>query len=249
MTAPDLYRALWRQKWLIAVLTAVCVAATLFFSLNQTPVYKAETLVRIQQRIDQADQAFQSLEASQSLTKTYAEIIGTGALSDRVERGLRPRDPGIEVSLDDLTAEPVQDLELLTIGARSPNPDRARLIANAVPPELRAFIRETGTLRDSIATVAPASRPSSPASPNLFLNLALALILGLVVNSSIALLIEVLADRLPDPDELEDAMGMPVLATVPTLQFSRSASAVGPYEGRPDRNGVEVAGPEGSHVG
>jgi len=250
MTAADLYRALWGKKVLIAALTALCVGATLFFSLRQTPVYEAETLVRMQQRIDEPGQAFESLEASQRLTETYAEIIRSGALGDRVERLLAPRLPGIVVSDRDLTAQPVQDLELLTIGARDPDPLRAALIASAVPPALRNFIRETGTLRDSIATVAPPERPTSPASPNILLNVALALVLGLLVNGAIALLLELLADRLPEPDELEDSIGVPVLATVPTLEFPHAPrSFARPARGDRPEGGLDVMDPEGSRVG
>ncbi|MDQ4071865.1 MAG: Wzz/FepE/Etk N-terminal domain-containing protein [Actinomycetota bacterium] len=250
MTAADLYRALWGRKVLIATLTAVCLAATLFFSLRQTPVYEAETLVRIQQRIDEPSQAFESLEASQRLTETYAEIIQSGALGDRVERLLAPRLAGIVVSDRDLTAQPVKDLELLTIGARDPDPRRATVIANAVPAALRNFIRETGTLRDSIATVAPAELPASPASPNILLNLALALLLGLLVNGAIALLAELLADRLPDPDELEASIGVPVLTTVPTLEFTSTPRSFvrGARDDLPER-GLDVMDPEGSRVG
>lgn len=250
MTAADLYRALWGRKVLIATLTAACLAATLFFSLRQMPVYEAETLVRIQQRIDEPSQAFESLEASQRLTETYAEIIQSGALGDRVERLLAPRLAGVVVSDRDLTAQPVKDLELLTIGARDPDPRRATVIANAVPAALRNFIRETGTLRDSIATVAPAELPTSPASPNILLNLALALLLGLLVNGAIALLAELLADRLPDPDELEASMGVPVLTTVPTLEFTTTPGsfARGARDDLPER-GLDVMDPEGSRVG
>jgi capsular polysaccharide biosynthesis protein len=250
MTSADLYRALWRRKLLIGLLTAGCVGVTLFVSLSQTPVYEAETLIRIQQRIDDSSQAFESLEASQRLAETYAEIIETGALADRVERLARGA-PGVTVSQEALSARPVEDLELLTISARNSDPRLAGLVANAVPDALRNFIRETGTLRDSIVTVAPATTPTSPSSPNLPLNLALALLLGLVVNAAIALLVELLADRLPDVEELEDSLGLPVLATVPALDFPRSPRRPLSHRllgGRADRD-AEVGPPEGSRVG
>jgi capsular polysaccharide biosynthesis protein len=234
MTSADLYRALWRRKLLIGLLTAGCVGVTLFVSLSQTPVYEAETLIRIPQR----------------LAETYAEIIETGALADRVERLARGA-PGVTVSQEALSARPVEDLELLTISARNSDPRLAGLVANAVPDALRNFIRETGTLRDSIVTVAPATTPTSPSSPNLPLNLALALLLGLVVNAAIALLVELLADRLPDVEELEDSLGLPVLATVPALDFPRSPRRPLSHRllgGRADRD-AEVGPPEGSRVG
>lgn len=251
MTASDLYRALWRRKLLIGALTAVLVGVTLFFSLRQTPIYEAETLVRIQQRIDDSSQAFDSIQASQRLTETYAQIIETGALAPRVERLLERQAPGIVVSGKDISAQPVQDLELLTVTARSPDPRRAALVANAVPDVLRNFIRETGTMRDAVVTVAPAAIPRAAASPDIPLNLVLAMLLGLLVNAGIALLVELLADRIPDIDELEDTLDLPVLATIPVLDLRGAASGPrgrGLRRGASER-GLGVTETEGSSLG
>jgi capsular exopolysaccharide synthesis family protein len=61
--------------------------------------------------------------------------------------------------------------------------------------------------------------PSSPSSPNLKLNLAVALILGLILSSGLVLLIESFSDRVEDAEELERITGFPVIATIPTLKF------------------------------
>jgi hypothetical protein len=51
------------------------------------------------------------------------------------------------------------------------------------------------------------------------LNLALALVVGLVLNSFLALLGEILRDPLPEGSQLEELLNNPILATVPTLEF------------------------------
>ena len=222
MTPADLYRALWRRKWLILGLTVLCVAITYWLSERVTPKYEASTLVRVQQRIEEAGQAFESLEASQRLTETYAEIVEAGALGERVRRELGPAARG-PIEKDALSAKPVQDLELLTISAKDPDANRATAVANAVPGALRTFIKETGTLRDQVVTVASAARPTSPATPNIPLNLALALFLGLLANIGLALLLEFFSDRLPEVDELEESIGLPVLAAIPWVTPTRAA--------------------------
>jgi len=51
------------------------------------------------------------------------------------------------------------------------------------------------------------------------LKLAIALVLGLIFNGALALLIELFRDRLPEPDELGQELGHPVLATIPGLRL------------------------------
>ncbi|MGH3024880.1 MAG: hypothetical protein ACRDLR_00315, partial [Gaiellaceae bacterium] len=111
----------------------------------------------------------------------------------------------------------VQDLELLYVSATAHNPQQAAAVANAAPVALRAFIKESDTPGDQIVTINPAGVPTTPTSPHPTRVAILALIVGLVVNGALALLMEFLADRLPDVDELEASLGKPVLATVPKV--------------------------------
>jgi tyrosine-protein kinase len=74
--------------------------------------------------------------------------------------------------------------------------------------------------------VAPAQLPRSPASPNIVLNVTLALLLGLAVGVGIAFLRERLDERLKGMGDLEAHVGAPVLAAVP-----RSPTLRNPYQG------------------
>lgn len=215
---PDVYRGLWRHRWFVLGLTAALVGAAYALTKQEQRQYQASTLVRVVQRIQDPSQALGALATGSKLAQTYAQIVATRATAQRIyERlGHRVPFPAIKVS-----GTPVQDLDLLTITARAPTPKDAQAVANAAPQALRAFIRETGTLRDQVITVETAQLPQAPSSPNLKLNLALALMLGLILNGGLALLIEMLSDRLPDADELESMTGRPVVASIPQLKFTR----------------------------
>jgi polysaccharide biosynthesis transport protein len=226
LTAGDVYRALWRHKLLIVGLTAACVGATWYATSRQARTYEASTLVRIQPSYRGAD-ALSALQASQRIAQTYAKIIDSDALDARirllVSHDISPEDfSGVTLS-----GNPVEDLELLWISARSTDPTRAMIVANATPVALRRFIQDTGTLGDQVVTVKEATTPASPVAPRTGWNVAIALVLGLIFNSALALLIEAFRDRLPEPEELGEDVGYPILATIPTLRLRRvSAIAV-----------------------
>lgn len=63
--------------------------------------------------------------------------------------------------------------------------------------------------------VQTAQLPTSPSSPKVKRNIALAIMLGLFVGPGFALLLERLDRRIREPDELEEALGRPILGMVP----------------------------------
>lgn len=214
MAAIDLYRALWRRRYMIVLLTALITVTAWARSSAEPKVYKASVLVRIQQKISDPNQAGTALGISQHLAQTYAQIVGAYSIGNRVYNQLDARVPRDQISIK---GEPVQNLELMFISATARDPREAADVANAAPVALRNFIKETGTLRDQIVTINPAGVPSTPISPHPTRVAILAFLIGLVLNGAFALLLEFLADRLPDLDELEAALGKPVLATVPKV--------------------------------
>jgi capsular polysaccharide biosynthesis protein len=266
VTAGDVYRALWRHKWFILILTAVCVGAAWYATVRQTQTYEASSLVRVQERGRSAGDAAAALQASQDLARTYANMVGSGALAGEVRtlvakcaqskgssaksssrRSASPRSasvknagtagsascawlvgkrragPGpVTISKVELSAAEVQDLDLLSITARSTVPRRALLAAAAAPDALRGFILKTAPPSERIVTV-KAATTSSRVSRHLPLNVAIALVLGLIFSGALALLIELFRDRLPEADELEQTLGHPVLATIPSLRLHRMA--------------------------
>jgi capsular polysaccharide biosynthesis protein len=223
MQTLDVYRALWRHKVFICVLTALLGAAAWVLVSRQTKIYQATSLVRIQQRITTPTEAYGAIQTGQLLAETYAQIVPADTVRRRIFALVKneiPTDTG-QISIG---AAPVQRLDLLQISAKGPDPVQAALVANAAPRALAAFIRETGTSRDQIVPIDRASVPTKAVSPRIKLDLALAILLGLIVNSALALVLELVGDRVRQPEELEDLFGLPVLATIPSVKL-RSAPA------------------------
>lgn len=216
--APELYRALWRHRLTIVVMTIAAAAIAYYQSSQSQKVYESSTLIRIEQPSSTSDpqQLGDALGVAEHLAQTYARIISTRAIADRVYVYLGNKGPRSEISID---GTPVQNLELLYINAKSHIPSVAAAAANATPVVLRKFNAATGGSRDRIVTINPATVSTSPVSPRPARVALLTLIVALIVNAGLALLFEFLRDRLPEPDEVHDSLGKPVLATVPKLEL------------------------------
>lgn len=78
--------------------------------------------------------------------------------------------------------------------------------------------RKAGTAgQATVLVVDPATVPATPVSKRLPFMATFAALLGLVVGSAIALLVDGLDDRVHSANEAEGAYGVPVLAAIPTI--------------------------------
>jgi capsular polysaccharide biosynthesis protein len=229
MATVDVYRTLWRHRFFIVGMTALIGGVALFVTSLQPKIYEATALVRVQQKITTAGDAFGSLEVGTRLAQTYAKIVTTRALQQRVAASLAGKVEPADISIG---SAPVSDVELLQVSARSESPRSAALVANAATVALRSFIADTGTLRDQVIVVDPASVPSTPVSPRMKLTVALALLLGLILNGALVLLAGYLADPLPEQAEMEAVFGVPVLASIPRLSFPKGGAIRPPQPGQ-----------------
>jgi succinoglycan biosynthesis transport protein ExoP len=220
--APELYRGLWRHRYMIVLLTIVTTAIAYMQSSGTAKVYEASTLIRVEQPSSSTDpqQLGDALGVAQHLAQTYAQIVSTRAIADRVYTYLGGKGQRSEIVIG---GSPVQDLELMYINAKSHIPSVAAAAANATPIVLRKFNSTTGGPRDKIVTINPATVPTVPISPKPMRTAFLALVVALVLNAGLALLFEFLRDRLPEYDKLEESFGKPVLATIPKLSLKQGS--------------------------
>jgi protein tyrosine kinase modulator len=228
---PDLYQAIWRHRVFVTLLTLFMVGGTWFATAHQQKIYTASTLIRVEQAAKDPTDIINSLEAGQRLAQTYARIATTRTIRNQIYNQLRGT---VRLDRIDVSAQPVQDLELLTVSASHPSPRLAEKVANAAPTAIRSFVSQSGSPHEQVIVVEKARVPTTPSSPRMKLNLALALVLGLVLNGFLALIGEILRDPLPDAPLLEELLGRPILATVPKLEFIETKVAR-PAHGRGTR--------------
>lgn len=71
---------------------------------------------------------------------------------------------------------------------------------------------------NNISVVDEANPPADPSKPRLFVNLALALLLGLGLGVVASLLMEALDQSIASPDDVENKIGLPILGVIPLLE-------------------------------
>ncbi|WP_332653893.1 GumC family protein [Brevundimonas sp.] len=74
-----------------------------------------------------------------------------------------------------------------------------------------------GVTTNNVSIVDVAEAPDGPSKPSLFVNVLLAVFLGLTLGLGITLILEALDESLATPEDIESKLGVPVLGVIPLL--------------------------------
>jgi capsular exopolysaccharide synthesis family protein len=225
MSVDQFLRTLWRRK-LIVLMTVVLATATTYVLARTAPkVYAATATLFVGDRSAAADN-FQALQSSQALAKTYAELIQSRNVADRVATALGRGQRGDDL-LQDVAFQPITDTQLLSITAEADSARGAAVLANQYA---RTFIDYAKTnlasqTKSDISLVDPAQQPTGAIRPRPALYSAVALLIGLFLGCGLALVRDQFDRGVGEDEELQRLLGAPVLARVPSVSPRRLEGA------------------------
>jgi len=216
------YIRILRRRWrLITATVLVAVAASAGFSALQVPQYAASAQLFVSTPSGGAE-AYQGGLFSQQRVLSYADLITGEEIAAQVLDDLG--DAGGEITASELSEQlsssVMPETVLLEVTATDPGPARAQRLANAVGDAFTTYVAELetppGRTKAPIkATVVDsADLPTDPVSPQVFRNVALASVLGLLLGVGLAVLRETLDSSVKTVAEVEEIMGASVLGTV-----------------------------------
>jgi polysaccharide biosynthesis transport protein len=205
----------------VVALAAVCAGAALAFS--QQRVYQAQAVVLVQPAAVAAGSGQPPDMATEEGVVSSDAVLGIASRSLNVPittlaSGLSTKVPGTTSLLQIRYADPnprvaqqrAQAIARAYVSYRSVPKAAARSSKPAAPAPV--------STAPSAALITAASLPTSPASPNIKIDLAVALIAGLALGAGSAGLRDYLDDRLRGALDLEAQAAAPVLAVIPAFR-------------------------------
>ena len=209
-----------KKRWkLIALITiaATLVSAILSFFVIK-PQYEAKTKLFIGKQETQETNAYNNSDVMmyQQLMKTYAELVKT---SDLVTKAVKSADLNynqneIKEILNNLTANPSADTQILDLSFKGGNPKEVLKVTESITNE---FILESKELipNGNVQVIQKPQLPEYPISPNKKLNILIAFVLGLMLGVGVVLLLEYLDNTFKSREELEKTLDLPIIGTIP----------------------------------
>ena len=209
-----------KKRWkLIALITIVAtlVSAILSFFVIK-PQYEAKAKLFIGKQENQENNAYNNSDVMmyQQLMKTYAELVKTSDLVTKAVKSanLNYNQNEIKGILNNLTANPSSDTQILDLSFKGGNPKDVLKITEAITNE---FISESKELipNGNVQVIQKPQLPDRPISPNKKRNILIAFVLGLVLGGGIVLSIEYLDNTFKSREELEKTLELPIIGAIP----------------------------------
>jgi capsular polysaccharide biosynthesis protein len=217
----DLLRVFRKRLLLILVVVVVLAGATMGISLLQTPMYESSIKILIGQ--EQGSQGSINLgsdvQGLQQLTQTMAEAVDSRPVADEVIRQLGLQTTSEDFLQKNMSVKQIKNTQLIQVSYRDPSPERATQVANTIGDVFSKQVTETSTSANAVtATVwEHAQVPDKPITPNPLRDGVIALVLGLILGTGLAFLLEYLDDSWESPEEAELISGSPNLGLIPNF--------------------------------
>lgn len=226
----DLLQILRRRLWIVLLAVVVAVGVAVGFSLQQTPLYEASTLVLVGQERQREDMnnLAGDIQGLQLAAETVSRAVDTRPVAEGVVEQLELQ-RSAESMLANLDAQPVEDTQFIEITYTDTDPERAQEIVNSAGEVLSEEISEISPSANALtATVwERADVPEVPVSPNPARNGFLALILGIMLGLGLAFLREFLDDSWRSPEEVEQISGVPTFGIIPSFKAAQGTKKKG----------------------
>lgn len=214
----EIFDIIKSKLWIIALavlITTITASVVSFFFLDR--VYETSTKLVVAKG-GESELQYNDLMLNQRLVKTYSEIAKSRTIADEVIKNLN-----LSMShgtfANSVQVSSVRDTEVIEIRVQNTDPKVAARIADELS---NVFIRRVVEWIniENVQILDRAVVPSNPIKPRPALNIAIAMVLGLMVGVGIVFLLEFLDNTFKGPDDVEKKLGLPVLGSVPLISGS-----------------------------
>jgi capsular polysaccharide biosynthesis protein len=213
-----------RSSLIISItLIAVIISAVISFFIL-TPIYQASTQLLVNQtQNNQNLYNSNQVQTNLQLINTYNVIIKSPAILDKVKDEL-----GFPITAEELnkniTVQSEKDSQVVTILVQDPDAKKAATIANKTAEVFKNQIANIMKIDNvSILAKANVTKNQSPIKPKPSLNIAIALVVGLMAGVGLAFVLEYFNNTIKTEQDIEKILGLPVLGVITTFDDSKQS--------------------------
>ena len=215
-----LVKALWKQKILIAAVTAICcLCGYLFSALFLTPVYEASVTAYINNRVDLNYSGITSagdISASLGLSGVCQKVIvSRSVLSEVAENtpyGLTYEDLSRMINVSMMAESPVVRIKVSATDPQMAS-DVVNAVAEAAPFHMARVIQGCNLV--IIDQAVPSNEKVWPNNPG---NGILAGFLGCLFCCVLVVCLDLIRDKVDSHEELERRYDLPIIGDIPSLE-------------------------------
>lgn len=198
---------------MILLFVLVGITATYIFSELQTPVYRAETKIKIETQFpkDSVAQKYNNFHMDLARLKDHAKKLTS-------ENVLQELAKETDTSLPDLNLATKLNPETLEINLKvlHHHPATAILVANTAPEVYKKyFLDEDAVIKSVVTVLSSAKSPLEITKPNSDLNLSIAFVSSLTLGFFFSVFWKKSQQKISTEQDAQKNFGLPVLGAIP----------------------------------
>ncbi|ULT56787.1 Wzz/FepE/Etk N-terminal domain-containing protein [Neobacillus drentensis] len=219
----ELFETLRKRLSLILSITFIAIlisgVVSYFFI---TPIYQTSTQLLVNQaKNDQATYQYNEVQTNLQLINTYNVIIKSPAILEKVIKELN-LDMTVSELNEKITVQNEKDSQVVTLSVQDKNAATAAKIANKTADVFKNDIVKIMNVDNvSILAKATVTDQISPIKPRPLINIAIAMVVGLMVGVGLAFLLEYFDNTIKNEQEIEKLLGLPVLGSIAIMDDSQ----------------------------
>lgn len=202
----------------LVTLSAVVLSGAVSYFV-MTPIYQSSTQLLVNQsKSDQPVYNPAEIQTNLQLINTYNVIIKSPAILEDVINDLNLQMTVSQLN-EKITVQSEKDSQVVNVIVQDPDPNKAAEIANQIGTVFQKEIVKIMNVDNvSILTKAEITENPSPVKPKPLLNIAIALVVGLMAGVGIAFLLEYLDNTVKTEQDVEQLLNLPVLGAIATFE-------------------------------
>ena len=207
-----------RLKLIVLITIAAALISGLISYFVLTPIYQSSTQLLVNQaKTEQQLYNPAEVQTNLQLISTYNVIMKSPAILEKVAQNL-DLDLTTEQLSSQITVSSEQDSQVVNIAVQDENPGLAADIANETAQVFQEEIVKIMNV-DNVSILAPAEvgENPSPVKPQPLLNIAIAIVVGLMAGVGLAFLLDYLDNTVKSEQDIEKLLGLPVLGGVTVI--------------------------------
>ncbi|WP_432740696.1 Wzz/FepE/Etk N-terminal domain-containing protein [Staphylococcus equorum] len=198
---------------LLIILPIICLLisaiVTVFFLDSK---YQASTQVLVTQKESDSQMIAQEVQSNIQLVNTYAEIVKSPRIIDKVSKELDEKYSSDEI-ISMLTVSNQAESQVLNIDIESKSGNDSEKVANKIAQVFSEEVPDIMSV-DNVSILSKADNTSTQVAPKPLVNLILGLIIGLVLALLIIFIKELLDKRIKSEKDVENELNIPVLGSI-----------------------------------
>lgn len=229
------------DKLIVILLVGVLCAGLAFLGtkLFITPKYQSKTSIYVMNQKEESTISANDYVTSNYMTKDYEKLITSRPVMQQVISDLE-LDMSVNTLVSMITVQNITDTRIIEITVTDTDSFRARVIADAVRVASAIKIKDVMGIED-VNMVEEASLSSTPVSPNVFKNMLIGGMLGMILTIAIVVIAHVTDDTIKSPDDIEKYLGISTLASIPVMSEAEWDGEKRPTKKKRPANAAAVA--------